>query len=85
MAEPAENVAVAPEADPALRRIAILPACNEERKISRVIDKICAVEPGFEIVVVDDGSSDRIAIVAEREIEADTFHVLALARVASAA
>jgi len=55
--------------EPALarcRRIAIVPAFNEERTIVRVIDEIRAVDPGFEIVVVDDGSSDRTALVAER-------------------
>jgi glycosyltransferase involved in cell wall biosynthesis len=47
------------------RRIAIVPAYNEERTIRRVIDEIRAVDPGFEVVVVDDGSHDRTALVAE--------------------
>jgi glycosyltransferase involved in cell wall biosynthesis len=58
-------LAVALEADPALRRIAIVPAYDEERTIGRVIDEIRTVEPGFDIVV-DDGPSDRTAIVAQR-------------------
>jgi hypothetical protein len=48
------------------RRLAIVPAYNEERTIERVIAEIRAFDPGFEIVVVDDGSTDRTAVVAER-------------------
>jgi glycosyltransferase involved in cell wall biosynthesis len=47
-----------------LRRIAIVPAYNEEACIGRVIDEIRAFDPGFEIVVVDDGSGDRTVEVA---------------------
>ena len=48
----------------ALRRIAIVPAYNEEGSVGRVIDEIRAFDPGFEVVVVDDGSVDRTAEVA---------------------
>ena len=48
----------------ALRRIAIVPAYNEEGRVGRVIDEIRAFDPGFEVVVVDDGSVDRTAEVA---------------------
>ena len=47
-----------------LRRIAIVPALNEEETVGRVIDEIRDFDPGFEIVVVDDGSVDRTAGVA---------------------
>src|SRR5207253_2279551 len=47
-----------------LRRVAIVPALNEEESVTRVIDEIRAFDPGFEIVVVDDGSADRTAQVA---------------------
>ena len=47
-----------------LRRVAIVPALNEEESVARVIDEIRAFDPGFEIVVVDDGSADRTAQVA---------------------
>jgi glycosyltransferase involved in cell wall biosynthesis len=50
----------------AQRRIAIVPALNEQETIARVIDEIRAFDPGFEILVVDDGSSDRTAAVARR-------------------
>ena len=47
-----------------LARIAIVPALNEEQTVGRVIDEIRAFDPGFDIVVVDDGSTDRTAGVA---------------------
>ena len=67
MAEPAQRVVPAPEPELARRRrLAIVPAYNEEHTIERVIEEIRAFDPGFEIVVVDDGSIDRTAFVAER-------------------
>jgi glycosyltransferase involved in cell wall biosynthesis len=48
----------------ARRRIAIVPAYNEERNVGRVIDELRAFDPGLEIVVVSDGSVDRTAEVA---------------------
>lgn len=50
----------------AVRRVAIVPALNEEETIARVVEEIRAIDPGFEILVVDDGSSDRTAAEAER-------------------
>jgi len=49
-----------------VRRVAIVPALNEEEAIARVIDEIRAFDPGLEIVVIDDGSVDRTAAVAEQ-------------------
>jgi glycosyltransferase involved in cell wall biosynthesis len=46
------------------RRIAIVPALNEQECIGDVIEEIRAFDPGFEVVVVDDGSVDRTAAVA---------------------
>jgi glycosyltransferase involved in cell wall biosynthesis len=59
---------VAGAADPrlaGLKRIAVVPAYNEEESIARVIAEIRAFDPELEIVVVDDGSHDRTAAVAE--------------------
>jgi glycosyltransferase involved in cell wall biosynthesis len=47
-----------------LRRIAIVPALNEELALPLVIDELRAFDPGLDIVVVDDGSVDRTAAVA---------------------
>jgi glycosyltransferase involved in cell wall biosynthesis len=41
-----------------LRRVAIVPALNEEHSIARVIDELRAFDPGLDVVVVDDGSLD---------------------------
>jgi glycosyltransferase involved in cell wall biosynthesis len=67
----AELAAVAPAAADAvaarlaeLKRLAIVPAYNEEASIGGVIDEIRALEPVFDVVVVDDGSVDRTASVA---------------------
>ena len=48
-----------------LKRLAIVPAFNEEASVGRVVDEIRAFDPGFEVVVVDDGSTDRTAGVAD--------------------
>jgi glycosyltransferase involved in cell wall biosynthesis len=47
-----------------LKRIAIVPSLNEEATVGRVIDELHAFDPGFDIVVVDDGSTDRTAGIA---------------------
>ncbi|HZO97699.1 MAG TPA: glycosyltransferase family 2 protein [Gaiellaceae bacterium] len=58
----------------ALRRVAIVPAFNEERNVGRVLDELRALDPGLDLVVVSDGSADRTAEVAE----AHGAHVLRL-------
>jgi glycosyltransferase involved in cell wall biosynthesis len=47
-----------------VRRIAIVPAFDEERNIGRVLDELRALDPGLDVVVVSDGSTDRTADVA---------------------
>ena len=39
----------------AVKRVAIVPALNEQEAISLVIDEIRTFDPGLEIVVIDDG------------------------------
>lgn len=46
------------------RRIAIVPARNEAGAIAGVIDELRAFDPGLDVVVVDDGSTDRTAELA---------------------
>jgi glycosyltransferase involved in cell wall biosynthesis len=50
----------------AVRRIAIVPAFNEQECVADVIEEIRAFDPDFAIVVVDDGSIDATAAAAER-------------------
>ena len=47
-----------------MRRLAIMPAFNEEGSIGAVIDEIRAFDPDLKIVVVDDGSGDRTSEIA---------------------
>jgi glycosyltransferase involved in cell wall biosynthesis len=49
----------------ALRCVAIVPAHNEEECVAGVIHEVLAGDPDLEVVVVDDGSTDRTAQVAE--------------------
>lgn len=46
------------------RRLAIVPAFNEEASIAAVIDEIRAEAPGFDIAVIDDGSRDSTRTIA---------------------
>ena len=48
----------------AVRRVAIVPAFNEQESVTHVIEEIRAFDPDFEIVVVDDGSTDGTAAAA---------------------
>jgi glycosyltransferase involved in cell wall biosynthesis len=68
---------VAAQLDPRLdelRRVAILPAYNEAASVASVVAEIRSVDPGFEVVVVDDGSTDGTVEVAR----AAGAHVLPL-------
>ncbi len=49
-----------------MRRIAVVPAFNEQQNVGRVIEEIRAFDPGLDIVVVDDGSVDATAAVARQ-------------------
>jgi glycosyltransferase involved in cell wall biosynthesis len=48
-----------------LRRVAVVPALNEEANVGRVIDELRAFDPGLDVVVVDDASVDATAAIAE--------------------
>jgi glycosyltransferase involved in cell wall biosynthesis len=44
----------------------IVPAYNEERTIGDVLDRVAALELDTQVIVVDDGSTDATAEIAER-------------------
>jgi glycosyltransferase involved in cell wall biosynthesis len=48
----------------ALRRLAVVPALNEAGSVEAVIREIRAQDPDFEVLVVDDGSTDATSDVA---------------------
>jgi glycosyltransferase involved in cell wall biosynthesis len=50
-----------------LRKLAIVPAYNEADMVGRVVRDIRRHAPDFDVVVVDDGSIDATAALAERE------------------
>src|SRR5215470_9586416 len=49
-----------------VRRMVIMPAHNEEASVAAVVAEVRAADPAFQIVVVDDGSADHTAELAER-------------------
>ena len=50
-----------------MRRIAVVPAFNEQQNVGRVIEEIRAFDPDLAILVVDDGSVDGTAAAARRQ------------------
>jgi glycosyltransferase involved in cell wall biosynthesis len=56
-----------PEDRKRLRKLAIVPAYNEEDMVDRVVREIRRHAPGFDVLVVDDGSVDRTAAAADEE------------------
>lgn len=46
-------------------RLAIVPAYNEQNAIARVVARIKAAQPDFDVLVVDDGSVDNTAALAQ--------------------
>ena len=51
---------------PERRRVAIVPAHNEEEAIGGVVDELRAFDPELDVVVIDDGSTDATAAARRR-------------------
>ena len=49
-----------------LKKLAMVPALNEQDKIDWVIGQLNEHAPGFDVLVIDDGSSDNTGEIAER-------------------
>jgi glycosyltransferase involved in cell wall biosynthesis len=62
LAQPAPTTVAEPNTK--LRTLAIVPALNEELSVGRVVDEIKAFDAELDVLVVDDGSTDRTALVA---------------------
>ena len=53
-----------------MKKLVIIPTYNEIENISRMIDVVLALDGGFDILVIDDGSPDGTAkVVRERQAE----------------
>ncbi len=48
------------------RVLVVVPAWNEQASVGSVVEEIGRVDPGFDVLVVDDGSTDDTASVASR-------------------
>ncbi|MDQ4052044.1 MAG: glycosyltransferase, partial [Actinomycetota bacterium] len=46
--------------------LVILPAWNEQESVGRTVHEVRGTNPGVDILVVDDGSSDATAVEARR-------------------
>ncbi|MBR5595471.1 MAG: polyprenol monophosphomannose synthase [Alistipes sp.] len=52
-----------------MKRLIIIPTYNERENIARMIDTVMALEGGFDLLIVDDGSPDGTAdIVREKQL-----------------
>ncbi len=47
------------------RVIAVIPAYNEEESLPRTLNELTSVRPDIDVVVVDDGSTDKTAEIAK--------------------
>ncbi len=64
MTELAEPIVAPVPTQRRVRKVAIVPAHNEEANVAEVVHGIRAFDPELDVVVVDDGSDDRTAAVA---------------------
>lgn len=50
-------------------RLVIIPTYNEIENIERMLEKVLSLSPGFDILIVDDGSPDGTASIVKQKIE----------------
>lgn len=51
--------------DPGLRKLAVVPAYNEADTVAMVVDALRQRVPEYDVVVIDDGSTDETRVLAE--------------------
>ncbi|MFC8304083.1 glycosyltransferase family 2 protein [Specibacter sp. NPDC057265] len=49
---------------PSQRVLVIMPAWNEEEAVANTVTEVLATDPSYDVLVVNDGSTDRTAVVA---------------------
>lgn len=59
-----------------MKKIAIIPAYNEEKNIAKVIFSLKQHQPDFDIIVINDGSCDRTSAVARETNQAVVIDLL---------
>ena len=61
-----------------MKRVIIIPTYNERENIAKMIDAVMALEQGFDLLIVDDGSPDgTAALVKEAQLQYDErLHLL---------
>ena len=61
-----------------MKKLVIIPTYNEIENISRMIDTVLALDGGFHMLVIDDGSPDGTAsVVKQRQAEfPDRLHLI---------
>ena len=59
-----------------MRVSVLIPVYNEEKTVVEVIERVLATGVPFEVIVVDDGSSDNTVAALERYADSDTVKVI---------